>query len=228
MITSAHVRNVMKGITRQAALTAKADGRRTLQRHATAIDLPKLAQIVGQIPDTTTIGLRDRALLLVGFAGGFRRSELVGLTVEALDFTDAGIRAHLSVSKTDQTGEGTARLIRRGSTALDPVAALDAWLEHAGIESGPIFRAVDRHGNISMSALSDRAVAQIMKTRATEVGIDASNISGHSLRRGAATTARNRGADPISIARGLGWADGSTVLNRYFETAIEDSPNLGL
>ena len=87
----------MKGITRQAALTAKADGRRTLQRHATAIDLPKLAQIVGQIPDTTTIGLRDRALLLVGFAGGFRRSELVGLTVEALDFTDAGIRAHLSV-----------------------------------------------------------------------------------------------------------------------------------
>ena len=150
------------------------------------------------------LGLRDRALLLIGFAGGFRRSELVGLTVEALDFTDSGIRAHLTTSKTDQEGDGTTRLLRKGSTAPDPVDALTAWLEASGIESGPIFRSVNRHGGIGDKAMSDRAVSQVIKRRAEDAGLDATNISGHSLRRGAATTARRNGADPISIARGLG------------------------
>ena len=226
--SSTIVRKTMQGITRAAALKAKEEGRRSVQRHAEAIDLPKLAAIVGMIDATTTIGLRDRALLLISFAGGFRRSELVGLTVESLERIEGGIRAHLTISKTDQEGQGTARMIRQGSTTLDPVGALDAWLDHAGIEAGPIFRSVDRHGGIGETAVSDRAVAQIIKRCAEKAGLDTTNISGHSTRRGAATTARRNGADAISIARSYGWQDGSTVLNRYFETSIEDTPNLGL
>lgn len=218
--TSVIVRKTMQGITRAAALKAKEEGRRSVQRHAEAIDLPKLAAIVGMIDTTTPNGLRDRALLLISFAGGFRRSELVGLTVESLERIEGGIRAHLTISKTDQEGRGTARMIRQASTTLDPVAALDAWLAHAGIESGPIFRAVDRRGRIGENAVSDRTVAQIIKRRAENAGLDATNISGHSTRRGAATTARRNGADAISIARSYGWQDGSTVLNRYFETSI--------
>lgn len=229
--TTATVRNVITGIKRAAAEAATAAGDRSVTRQAAAIDQLRLACIVDKIDTTTAKGLRDRALLVLGFAGYFRRSELAGLTVEALDIdTETGIVAHLTRSKTDQTGNGTHRGMRKGSTDLDPVNALTAWLDHAGIETGPIFRPVDRHGNIADRAVSDRAVSDAIKTRAAAAGLDASAVSGHSLRRGAATTAKRNGADSLTIARAGGWADGSRTLHRYIESAdaITEAPVLGL
>ncbi len=120
--------------------------------------------------------------------------------------------------------------MRKDTTDLDPVNALTTWLDHAGIETGPIFRPVDRHGNIANRAMSDRAVSDAIKTRAGAAGLDASAVSGHSLRRGAATTAKRNGADALTIARAGGWADGSRTLHRYIETSdpISETPLLGL
>lgn len=224
------IRKLVTGIARAAAETAAEAGDRSVTRQAQALDLTALARIVASIDTSTPKGLRDRALLVIGFAGYFRRSELVGLTVEALDLDESGIVAHLTTSKTDQTGNGTFRAMRKGSTDLDPVAALTAWLDIAGIESGPIFRAVDRHGNIAARSMSDRAVAQTLKARAEAAGIDPAAVSGHSLRRGAATTAHRNGADALTIARAGGWADGSRTLHLYIESAeaLTEAPNLGL
>lgn len=227
---AAEVRTLLAGIRRHVAATAAAQGERSMTRQATAIDLAKLARIVAAIDTTSLKGLRDRALLVVGFGGYFRRSELVGLTVEALEVTDQGIEAHLTRSKTDQNAAGTVRAMRKGHTDLDPVRALAEWLDAAEITTGPVFRSITRHDLVSDRALSTRSVAQILKDRAAAAGLDADTVSGHSLRRGAATTAHRNGADALTIARAGGWSDGSRTLHRYIENAdpIAEAPNLGL
>src|SRR5205823_6167619 len=102
-------------------------------------------------------GLRDRALLLLGFAGAFRRSELVALDVADLQFCDGGLRVTVRKSKTDQEGQGATIAIVQGSSAC-PVNAVRIWIDRVGISSGPIFRPVTRTGRISSRRLSGRAV----------------------------------------------------------------------
>jgi site-specific recombinase XerD len=138
-------------------------------------------------------GLRDRALLLLGFAGAFRRSELVALDVEDLESCDAGLRVRIRRSKTDQEGVGTTIAIVAGSVAC-PVNAVQTWLEAAGITSGPVFRSVAKGNRIGRGRLSDRAVANVVKDGADRVGLDAAQFSGHSLRSGFLTSAARRGA----------------------------------
>jgi site-specific recombinase XerD len=138
-------------------------------------------------------GLRDRALLLLGFAGAFRRSELVALDVEDLESCDAGLRVRIRRSKTDQEGAGATIAIVAGSVAC-PVQAVQAWLEAAGITSGPVFRSVAKGNRIGHTRLSDRAVANVVKAGADRVGLDAAQFSGHSLRSGFLTSAARRGA----------------------------------
>ena len=145
-------------------------------------------------------GLRDRALLLLGFAGALRRSELVGLDVEDVKFEKEGIVLSLRRSKTDQEGEGQTIAIpygRHGSTC--PVLAVKTWLDASGITAGPVFRAVDRHGNIAAARLSDRAVANIVKRAAAAAGLDPADYAGHSLRSGMATAAARAGASERAI-----------------------------
>ena len=96
-------------------------------------------------------GLRDRAILLLGFAGAFRRSELVALNIDDLQFCDAGLRVTIRKSKTDQEGLGSTIAIARGSIAC-PVDAVRTWQSAAGIVGGPLFRPVTRTGKISASA----------------------------------------------------------------------------
>jgi integrase len=145
-------------------------------------------------------GIRDRALLLVGFAGAFRRSELVSLDLADIAFTDDGLVVNLRRSKTDQEGEGRKVGIPHGSKPQTcPVRALRAWLEAAGISEGPAFRSVTRHGRIGTAALSGRAVALIVKGAAELAGLDASAFAGHSLRAGLATSAAAAGASERSI-----------------------------
>ena len=135
--------------------------------------------------------LRDRALLYIGFGGGFRRSELVSLRVEDLDTVEGGAVLHLRRSKTDQEGTGRPVAIPDEVPGLpvDPLTALNLWLDAAGLESGPLFRGVDRWGNVRDSGLSGQAVYNIVKQRMEAIGEDASEYGAHSLRAGFVTQA---------------------------------------
>ena len=152
-----------------------------------------------------TAGLRDRALLVLGWTGAFRRSELVALTVADVAFDRNGLVATVRRSKTDQEGQGFEKgLPYSGDPSFCPVRTLRAWLEVAGITEGPIFRAVDQHGHVSARALSDRSVARIVQRAATAAGLDASRFAGHSLRAGFATTAARKGKSLDAIMKQTG------------------------
>jgi site-specific recombinase XerD len=137
-------------------------------------------------------GLRDRALLLLGFAGAFRRSELVALDCEDVEESETGIKITIRHSKTDQEGQGAAIGIVRGSIAC-PVAALQAWRDAAGITTGPLFRSIRKGGKVG-ARLTDQSVADIVKIHAERVGLDPKLFAGHSLRAGFLTSAAKRGA----------------------------------
>jgi site-specific recombinase XerD len=138
-------------------------------------------------------GLRDRALLLLGFAGAFRRSELVALDVGDIQFCKGGPQVTIRRSKTDQEGQGATVAIVSGSTSC-PVNALRIWIETAGTVDGPLFRPVTRTGKILNRRLSGRAVADLVKSYARRAGLKAADFSGHSLRSGFLTSAAARGA----------------------------------
>ena len=140
------------------------------------------------------VGKRDRALLLLGFAGAFRRSELAALRVEDLTFGADGVDVLIRRSKTDQEGQGQVVAIPHG-VHLKPVESLQDWLQAAGIKAGPIFRAVSRGGKVGEAALTGHSVANVVKRYAAAAGLDVSSFSGHSLRAGFVTSAADRGAD---------------------------------
>jgi site-specific recombinase XerD len=137
-------------------------------------------------------GLRDRAVLLIGFAGAFRRSEVVALNVQDLEESELGIKVIIRQSKTDQEGAGQSIAILRGSVAC-PVTALKTWLEAAGITAGPIFRSVKKGGAVG-GRLPAQSVADIVKTYAERIGLDPALYAGHSMRSGFLTSAAKRGA----------------------------------
>jgi integrase len=150
----------------------------------------------------TAIGARDRALLLLGFAGAFRRSELVALDIDDVQITREGMIVTIRRSKTDQEGAGQKVGIPRGRhPGTCPVKALAAWLGLAGIEAGAIFRPITRHGLIQPGRLTDRSVARIVQRTAEAAGLDPSQFAGHSLRAGLATSAAMAGAEERDIMR---------------------------
>ena len=162
-------------------------------------------------------GLRDRALLLVGFAAALRRSEIVALDVEHVRINGV-LRITIARSKTDQEGQGVVKTIPRlADPELCPVRALRAWLDAAGIASGPIFRSVNRWGKVG-KRLSAYDVARIVKRRAEAAGLDARMLAGHSLRAGFATAAALAGLDPIAIAEVTGHRNLDT-LRKYIRAA---------
>jgi integrase len=132
-------------------------------------------------------------LLLVGFGGALRRSELVALDVADIAETETGLLVTVRGSKTDQERAGATIAIARGDVAC-PANALREWLDAAGIEDGPIFRPIDKGGTVRPSRLTDRSVANIVKAYAERAGFDASAFSGHSLRAGFLTSAAGKGA----------------------------------
>jgi site-specific recombinase XerD len=151
-----------------------------------------LMQMVALCPDNM-IGRRDRALLCLGFAGAFRRSELCALEVEDLVEVPDGLRIQIRRSKGDQEGQGQEVAIPRGYK-LRPVEAVQTWLAAAEISSGPVFRAVGRGGRVSRKALADDSAARVVKRCAKRVGLDDGAYSGHSLRSGFLTSAAETGA----------------------------------
>jgi integrase len=164
-------------------------------------------------------GMRDRALLAVGFAGGFRRSALVGLDVADLAFGAEGVAITTRRDKTDQEGAGGALGLCYGATAATcPVRTLRAWLDAAGITEGPVFRAVDVRGRVSAERLSDRAVALIVKAAAERAGLEPRAYAGHSLRAGLATAAARAGKSDRAIMRATGHKSRAMV-DRYVREA---------
>jgi site-specific recombinase XerD len=153
--------------------------------------------VLQDMPDDIR-GLRDRALLLLGFAGALRRSELVALDVSDLEDTAEGLHIHIRRSKTDQEGAGDFVSIPHGSR-LRPVAAVKEWLQAAGITDGPIFRSIKKGGLVTPDRLSDRTVAEIVKKRMEAAGFDPALFSGHSLRAGFVTSALHHGADILRV-----------------------------
>lgn len=163
-------------------------------------------------------GSRDKALLLIGFAGAFRRSELVSLTVGDIEQAKQGMIVQLRFSKTDQEGRGRKVAIPFARGAVCPVLALQHWLEVAAISKGPIFRAVNRHGVIADTALTPQAVALVVKERAKAVGLDPSRYAGHSLRAGLVTSAAKLGVSSWKIRQQTGHAS-DAMLARYIRDA---------
>ena len=192
---NALVRNTMKGIRRTI-------GTAPGQKAATLTD--DIRAMV-DATDACTIGIRDRALILLGFAGAFRRSELVGLDVEDCAFGKDGLTVTLRRSKVDQEGVGRKIGIPYGSNPETcPVRTMQAWMELAGIAAGPVFRSINRHGHVKARRLSGIDVARVVKKLADRAGLDASQYAGHSLRAGHATSAAIAGASERSIMNQTG------------------------
>jgi site-specific recombinase XerD len=189
------VANTMKGI------------RRTLGTAATQ-KAPSLTDNIRAMLDATDAGLigrRDRALILLGFAGAFRRSELVGLAIEDCVFGKDGLTITLRRSKVDQQGAGRKVGIPYGANPETcPVRTLQAWLEQAAFAEGPVFRSIDRHGHLGPGRLSGVDVARVVKKLVDRAGLDAAKYAGHSLRAGHATSAAIAGASERSIMNQTG------------------------
>jgi site-specific recombinase XerD len=192
---SAIVRNTIKGIRRTMG---------TAQKQKTAA-LTDDVRAMLDASDKGMIGLRDRAIILLGFASAFRRSELVGLKAEDCTFGKDGLTITLRRSKTDQEGTGRKIGIPYGSNPdTCPVRTVQAWIEQAAITSGSLFRSLNRHGQVQNRRLSGVDVARVVKKLAERAGLDASKYAGHSLRAGHATSAAIAGASERSIMNQTG------------------------
>jgi integrase len=177
-------------------------------------------------------GSRDRVLLLMGFAGGFRRSELAGLSVEDVAVTTDGLVVQIRRSKTDQEGQGREVALPYGfHPATCPVRAYREWLARGGVVKGPIFREIDRHGHIGGKAIHKDSIGPIVKRAAARIGLDPAEYAGHSLRAGLATQAYLNGATEVSIMQQTGHRSLATV-RKYIRNGslFRDNPaaKLGL
>jgi len=151
--------------------------------------------------------VKNKALILVGFAGGFRRSELVGILFEDIDFVPEGVKIFIKRSKTDQSGEGMTKGIPYFSNSdYCPVISLRNWLEKSKIKSGKVFD------------MSDKSVALAIKKYTAIAGLDSNKYSGHSLRSGFATSAAELGAEERSIMAMTGHKT-TQMVRRYIHEA---------
>lgn len=184
------VRLVWAGIRREKG-TAQAHMKPALTKHIRAM--------VSHLPDSL-LGARDRALLLLEFAGAMRRSDLVGLDVTDLALADEGLVVNVRRGKTDQFGAGRKIGIPRGAhPETCPVRAVQTWFELSGVAEGALFRAVNKHGHVSAARLSDRAVADVVKRTLEAAGKSSRRFAGHSLRAGLITQAAMAGVSERAI-----------------------------
>jgi site-specific recombinase XerD len=210
-------RRVLRGIRRTSTYKTKE------KRPLVAGELAALLDHVGG----GALGLRNRALLLVGFAGGFRRSELVALDLEDLAFSAEGLRVRLRRSKTDQEGRGQEKGLARARGELCPVQALSHWLDYLNAQkvqtteqrpelatedqdgskvqkNAPVFPAMDRWGHLLGRRITPVCVANVLKTACRRAGIDVAAYGAHSLRAGFVTEAATRRKPLDAIMRQTG------------------------
>ncbi len=195
--------------------------------HGTAPNVkePAIAERVRAMVDPidvdTLAGARDRALLLLGFSGAFRRSELVSIQVDDLERKEQGLIVSIRKSKTDQEGVGdTVPIIQADHYC--PIQALDHWLKLSAIESGPIFRRVYKGGKVGTTALSAYSVALIVKKWATQAGLKADEFAGHSLRSGFLTSAAMNRASLFKMMEVSRHKDPKTVMQYIKKSELFD------
>jgi site-specific recombinase XerD len=197
------IRDMLRGVRRARGVAPRA---------AEALTVPLARRLVATCGDRL-IDVRDRALILVGLGSALRRSELVAVDIADVTVSPEGLRIRVRRSKSDQEGEGRTIAIGRTGTATCPVAAYTAYIEAAGITEGAAWRSIDRHGRVG-GRLPDRAVSEMVKSRAARAGLDPKGYSGHSLRAGLATSAAAVGIAEREIARVTGHKS-MAVLRRY-------------
>ncbi len=177
-----------------------------------------LRALMGEIPDTL-VGARDRAVLLLGFAGAMRRRELVSLDVEDLALAPEGMVVSINKSKTDQSRKGRKIGIPYGaSVETCPVKAVLKWIDLSKIEQGALFRGVTKHGAVRTTRLTDQIVADIVKRYTKAIGKYASRFSAHSLRAGFITSAAIAGVPERAIQEQSGHHS-VVILRRYIRDA---------
>ena len=163
--------------------------------------------------------LRNRTLILIGFGGGFRRTELISIDYEDLDFVEEGVKITLRRSKTDQFGEGLVKgLPYFTNEKYCPVTSLKNWINLSKIKTGPIFRRFAKGSILTNHRLTDQSVVLIIKDCLKLAGIENQNFSGHSLRSGFATVAAESGADERSIMAMTGHKT-TQMVRRYIKEA---------
>lgn len=186
--------------------------------------------LVAQVGDDAA-AVRDRAVLLLGFAAALRRSEIAALQVADVEQVASGLVITVRRSKTDQEARGREVAVGFGDhPATCPVLALRRWLERTRIDAGPLFRAIDRHGCMH-GALSGRAIAGIVQRRVASLGVDARRFGGHSLRAGFATPAAASGIAESEIAEVTGHRSVAvlrTYVGRGRLATADVAPRVGL
>jgi integrase len=223
-IASETVRQVRLGLRRTYGTAPR--------RQARPLSTAEIRQILDHIDRSTPLGIRDAAIILLGYASAMRRSEIIGLTLLDIRDEPAGLLITIDKSKTDQERHGQVVAIARGKRPVtDPVAALAAWLELRGQQPGPLFTRFFR-SHISLNQLSGDAIARMLRARAVEAGLDGTRVTGHSLRAGHATTAALGGVPLARIAAQTRHKDLSVLVNRYIRPlealATTSSRDLGL
>lgn len=215
-INRAHRAKKLSSPTQSDMVKATLHGiRRTKGRAQRRVRPTLLPQIQAMVKEARGMkGLRDKALLLIGFSGAFRRSELVSIQVEDVQFVTEGIVIHIRRSKTDQAGQGRDIAIPTMRGRCCPVKSLRDWLVLSEISGGALFRGVNRHGQVMDQGLSAQSVALIVKERIAAIGLDAKQFSGHSLRAGLVTSAAINGVSSWKICQQTGHKS-DAVMQRY-------------
>ena len=162
---------------------------------------------------------RDKAIILVGFGGGFRRNEIVSIDYEDLEFVKEGVKITVKKSKTDQFGEGMIKgLPYFDNQIYCPVVNLEKWISLSRINKGPIFRRFNKGSLLTDNRLTDQSVVLLIKGYLKKAGIQSENFAGHSLRSGFATVAAQSGADERSIMTMTGHKT-TQMVRRYIKEA---------
>lgn len=186
-------------------------------------DLIKMIEALSET--STLIDIRDSAILQIGYFGALRRSEIVNIHYDHIQWHPEGIEILLPHSKTDQINEGQFCAIPYGNETLCPIKALEFWLKETGIQEGPIFRRIFKNNLLSDEALTPLSINHIIQRTAKLAKItQANDLSPHSLRRGLATNAARANASIKTIMRAGRWKQVNTVME-YIEASerFEDS-----
>lgn len=203
------VREVMSGIRRTHGTAAQ---------QKAPITRGELSSMIQSLPNDLR-GARDRAMLLLGYAGAFRRSELAALEIEDVRFLNDAMLVTVRRSKTDQEGHGAVKRIPLlEASELCPVRAVRNWLDASHLESGALFRAIDRWGHTRGEPLTDKVIALVVKQAAQRAGLEPRQFAGHSLRAGFVTQAATDQAPEWAIAEMTGHKS-RAVLQRYIRDA---------
>ena len=178
-----------------------------------------IIDVIDEYNKEDIIKLRDRSIILIGFSGGFRRSEIVSLNYDDLDFVTEGLKIYIKRSKTDQFGEGSLKgLPHFDNKKYCPVLSLKNWIEISNINSGPLFRRFSKSSKLLENRLSDQTIALLIKKYLKLAGINNKDYSGHSLRSGFATSAAESGAEERSIMAMTGHKS-TEMVRRYIKEA---------